>query len=113
MITIYHNNRCGKSRSALSILADSGKPYKVVDYLKEVPTTEELQSIIRKLKIHPHDLIRMKEAVYIEKFKGKELTDEQWIQAMHDFPILIERPVVLNGNKAVIARPPEKVRTIL
>ena len=113
MITIYHNNRCGKSRTALCILEEQGKPFKTVEYLKDVPSVEELKSIIKKLKIKPHDLIRTKEAVYIENYKGKTLSDDEWIQAMHEHPILIERPIVINGNKAVVARPPEKVNEVL
>ncbi len=113
MITIYHNNRCGKSRTALCIIEEQGKPFKTVEYLKDVPTVEELKSIIKKLKIKPHDLIRTKEAVYIENYKGKTLRDDEWIQAMHEHPILIERPIVINGNKAVVARPPEKVNEVI
>lgn len=113
MITIYHNNRCGKSRSALCILEEQGKEFKTVEYLKDVPTIEELKSILKKLKMKPYDIIRTKEAVYLEKYKGKSLTDEQWLQAMHKNPILIERPIVINGNKAVVARPSEKVNEIL
>lgn len=113
MITIYHNNRCGKSRTAMCILEEQGKPFKTVEYLKDVPTVEELKSIIKKLKIKPHDLIRTKEAVYIENYKGKTLSDDAWIEAMHEHPILIERPIVINGNKAVVARPPEKVNEVL
>lgn len=113
MITIYHNNRCGTSRNALSILEESEKKFQTVEYLKDVPSVEELKSILKKLKMKPHDLIRTKEAVYQSTYKGKTLTDEQWIQAMHKNPILIERPIVVNGNKAVVARPPEKVKEIL
>jgi len=113
MITIYHNNRCGKSRSALSILQEKNIKFELVEYLKDIPTIDELTTIIKKLKIKPHDLIRTKEPVYIEKYKGKTLTDAQWIQAMHENPILIERPIVINGNKAVVARPPEKVLEII
>lgn len=113
MITIYHNNRCGKSRTALCILEEQGKPFKTVEYLKDVPTVEELKSIIKKLKIKPHDLIRTKESIYIENYKGKTLSDDAWIEAMHEHPILIERPIVINGNKAVVARPPEKVHEVL
>lgn len=113
MITIYHNNRCGKSRTALCILEEQGKPFKTVEYLKDVPTVEELKSITKKLKIKPHDLIRTKESIYIENYKGKTLSDDAWIEAMHEHPILIERPIVINGNKAVVARPPEKVHEVL
>ncbi|MFN8237040.1 MAG: arsenate reductase (glutaredoxin) [Chitinophagales bacterium] len=113
MITIYHNNRCGKSRSALCLLEESGQSFKIVEYLKDVPTAEALKSILKKLKLKPHDLIRTKEPVYIEHYKGKYLTDAEWIEAMLTHPVLIERPIVLNGNKAVVARPPEKVLEII
>lgn len=113
MITIYHNNRCGKSRSALSILQEKNIKFEVVEYLKDVPSVEELTSIINKLNIKPHDLIRTKEPIYIEKYKGKTLSDNEWIQAMHEHPILIERPIVINGNKVVVARPPEKIHEVI
>ncbi len=112
MITIYHNNRCGKSRSALCILEESRQKFQIIEYLKVIPTMEELKSILKKLKLKPHDIIRTKEAVYIEKYKGKILSDDEWIQAMQEHPILIERPIVINGNKAVVARPSEKVNEI-
>ncbi len=113
MITIYHNNRCGNSRGACNILEESGKRFKTVEYLKDTPTVEELKSILKKLQLKPHNLIRTKESVYQENYKGKTLTDDEWIQVMHANPILIERPIVINGNKAVVARPPEKVLEIL
>ncbi|HMV16051.1 MAG TPA: arsenate reductase (glutaredoxin) [Chitinophagales bacterium] len=113
MITIYHNNRCGKSRSALCILEESHKPFTTVEYLKDTPSIEELKVILKKLQAKPHDIIRTKEAIYLEKYKGKNLSDEEWLQAMHENPILIERPIVINGDKAVVARPPEKVNEIL
>ena len=89
MLTIYHNNRCGKSRSALCILEETGKPFKTVEYLKDVPSVEELKSIIKKLQLKPHDLIRTKEPIYLENYKGKTLSDDAWIEAMHKYPILI------------------------
>jgi arsenate reductase len=113
MLTIYHNNRCGKSRNALSILQEKNIPFKVVEYLKDVPTVDELKTILKKLQLKPHDIIRTKEAIYLEQYKGKTLTDAEWIEVMHQHPILIERPIVINGNKAIVARPPEKVNEIL
>jgi arsenate reductase len=113
MITIYHNNRCSNSRCALGLLEESGKPFKTVEYLKDIPSIEEIKSLLKKLKIKPHDLIRTKEPVYIEKYQGKKLSDEEWIKAMHDDPILIQRPIVINGSKAVIARPPETLKEII
>lgn len=109
MITVYHNSRCGKSRDALKYLEDRNIPFTVVEYLKNTPDEKLLQSLLKKLNIKPQDLIRTKEAVYSEKYKGKTLSDAEWLQAMVTHPILIERPVVVHGNKAVIARPTEKI----
>ncbi|MBO9672223.1 MAG: arsenate reductase (glutaredoxin) [Sphingobacteriaceae bacterium] len=113
MITIYHNNRCSKSRSALAKLENSGKAFEVVYYLETPPNKNELEEIIRKLGIKPLDLIRKGEKVFVENYKGKTLTDEEWIEAMVKHPILIERPVVVSGNRAVIARPADKIQEIL
>lgn len=113
MIQIYHNSRCTKSRECLAFLEDSGKEYEVVKYLEDVPSFDELKSIIGKLNIKPIELVRQKEKVWLENYKDKQLTDDDIIYAMISNPILIERPIVINGNKAVIARPIEKAESIL
>lgn len=113
MIQIYHNSRCGKSRECLAFLEDSGQEYEVVKYLDEVPSFEELKTIIEKLNIKPIELVRRKEKIWLEKFKDKELSDDEIISAMISNPILIERPIVINGDKAIIARPKDKVTAIL
>ena len=113
MITIWHNNRCGKSRSALKILEEKGIAFDVRNYLENPPSEAELQEVIKKAGLNAHELIRTGETVYKEKFKGKNLTEKEWIKAMAQNPILIERPVVIHGKKAVVARPPEKVLEIL
>lgn len=113
MIQIYHNSRCGKSRECLALLEDSGQEYKVVKYLEEVPSFGELKTIIKKLGIKPIELVRRKEKIWIENFKDKHLSDDEIIQAMISNPILIERPIVINGELAVVARPLEKVTAIL
>lgn len=113
MIKIYHNARCGKSREGLQILENSGKEFEIVKYLEQIPSKEELKSILQKLEIEPIALIRQKEKIWIENFKGKKLSDQDIIQAMIDNPILIERPIVINGNKAIIGRPPQEIQKIL
>ena len=113
MIQIYHNSRCGKSRECLAFLEDSGKEYEVIKYLDDVPSFVELKGIIEKLGIKPIELVRQKEKIWIENFKNTTLSDDEIIQAMISNPILIERPIVINGNRAVIARPLEKVAKIL
>ncbi|WP_306566717.1 arsenate reductase (glutaredoxin) [Flavobacterium lindanitolerans] len=113
MIKIYHNPRCGKSREGLSLLEKSGKEFEVIQYLKEVPTAEELKSIIKLLGIPPIELVRQKEEIWTQNFNGKTLTDEEIIKIMAENPILIERPIVVNGKTATIGRPPEKILEIL
>ncbi|HEY6142783.1 MAG TPA: arsenate reductase (glutaredoxin) [Flavobacterium sp.] len=113
MIQIYHNSRCGKSRECLILLENSGQEYEIIKYLEDVPTFEELKEIIKKLDIKPIELVRQKEKIWIENFKGKIVSDDEIIQAMISNPILIERPIVINGDKAIIARPLEKATTIL
>ena len=113
MLKIYHNPRCGKSREGLEILEKSGKDFEIVKYLDDVPTKEELTSLIGYLGIAPIDLVRKNEAVWKANYKGKELSDDQIIRAMVEHPKLIERPIVVKGNKAVIGRPPETIKTIL
>lgn len=113
MIQIYHNSRCGKSRECLAFLEDSGKKYQIIKYLEDVPTFEELKTIIKKLGIKPLELVRQKEKIWIENFKDKKMSDDEIIQTMISNPILIERPIVINDDKAVIARPFEKAVSIL
>lgn len=113
MIKIYHNPRCGKSREGLQILENSGKDFEVVKYLDEIPSKEELQDLLQKLDIEPIALVRQKEKIWIENFKGKNLSNDEIIEAMISNPILIERPIVINGNKAVIGRPPQDIEKIM
>lgn len=113
MIQIYHNPRCTKSRECLAFLEETGQEYEVVKYLENVPTFEELKAIIEKLGIKPIELVRRKEKIWMENFKDKELTDDEVIKTMISNPTLIERPIVINGNKAIIARPLEKAAAIL
>lgn len=113
MIKIYHNPRCSKSREGCSILQNIDQEYEIIDYLKNPLSVEELKDLIRKLQIKPLDLVRRKEEIWKEKYEGKELSDEAIIQAMHENPKLIERPIVVNGNKAVIGRPPVLIKEIL
>jgi arsenate reductase len=113
MIQIYHNSRCGKSRECLAFLEKSGQEYEIIKYLEDVPTFDELKEIIKKLGIKPIELVRRKEKIWMENFKDKPMTDDEIIQAMISNPILIERPIVINGDMAIIARPLEKVVAIL
>ena len=110
---IYHNPRCSKSRQTLELIIKAGKKVEVIEYLQVTPTHEELKSILTKLGISPEQLLRKNEALYKEKFKEKSFSDDEWIQIMIENPKLIERPIVIDGKKAVLGRPPENVLTLL
>lgn len=113
MTTIYHNPRCGKSRQTLKILEEKGEEIRVVEYLKDQPSADEIRNLLWLLGIKPLDLIRKGESIFKEQYKGQSLTDEEWIGAMVKNPILIERPIVIKNGKAVIGRPPELVVGII
>ena len=113
-VTIYHNPRCSKSRQTLALLQEHGVTPTVVEYLKTPPDAATLGDILAKLGCPPRQLMRVKEAVYRELGLGDEnLSDADLIQAMVDNPILIERPIVLAGDRAALGRPPEAVLAVL
>ena len=113
MIVIYHNPRCSKSRETLEILETKKADYTVIKYLEETLSEEKLGKIIKLLKIKPKELIRKNESIWKENFKHLDFTDVELIQVMAKYPQLIERPIVINGNKAAIGRPPKKILDIL
>ena len=113
MIKIYHNPRCSKSRQGVQVLENSGKEFQIIKYLEDIPSEKELTEIIHLLAITPIQLIRKTVKIWKEEFKGKELSDTQIIKAMIENPKLIERPIVINNNKAVIGRPPEDILSII
>lgn len=113
MIKIYHNPRCTKSRQGLEIVENSGKPFEIIKYLDEHLSAKALKEIINLLGIKPIDLVRKNEAIWKSNYKGKTLNDAQIIDAMVKNPKLIERPIVIRGNKAVIGRPPELILNII
>jgi len=110
---IYHNPRCSKSRQTLNFMKEKGVEVEIIEYLKVIPSEKELSDIINLLGIEPEKLLRKGEADYKENFKGKILSDSEWISAMIKYPKLIERPIVIIGNKAVLGRPPENVLDLL
>jgi len=110
---IYHNPRCSKSRQTLKILIDNGIEPEILEYLIDVPTIEELKTVLKKLGLAPIQILRKGEAIFKEKYKGQDLSDDQLLAAMVENPKLIERPIVIKGNKAVLGRPPEKVLELI
>jgi len=113
MIKIYHNPRCTKSREGLEILEKSGKEFEVIKYLDDIPSKKKLKEIIGLLGIRPEQLVRKNETIWKENFKGKSLSDSEILDAMILHPKLIERPIVINKDKAVIGRPPQNIQKII
>ena len=113
-IIIYHNPRCSKSRQTMSLIREQGHTPKIIEYLKEPLSVSEILNILSLLELEPRAILRTKEEPYKElNLSNSDLTVDQLVEAIANNPILMERPIVINGNKAAIGRPPEKVLAIL
>ncbi len=110
---IYHNPRCSKSRKGLQYLETKGCDFEVVKYLDNGISEEELSEIIAKTGKKPFDFVRQQEKDYKDQFKGKILSDEEWIKVLVNNPKLLHRPIIVNGDKAVLGNPPENIDGIL
>jgi len=110
---IYHNPRCQKSREGLQLLENSNQNFEVVDYLNNPPSEKQLQEILKMLGMKPIELVRKNESIWKENYKNQELKDNDIIKAMCENPKLIERPIVIKDNKAVLGRPPENISVFL
>ena len=109
MVKIYHNSRCSKSRGACEILKDNGIDAEVVEYLKTPPTEDEIRQILEKLSMKAFEIVRKGEDIFKSKYAGKEYSEPEWIGILAENPILIERPIIVKGDQAVIGRSPEKI----
>jgi len=111
---IYHNPRCSKSRQTLEIINEVGADAEIIEYLKTPPSRDELLGLLEMLGMQPRELMRKGEAEYKDNDLGNpDLDNNALIDAMLQFPKLIERPIVVNNGKAVIGRPPVSVKDIL
>ena len=113
-LTIYHNPRCSKSRKTLELIHDAGVEPQVVLYLQDTPSAEEIQALAEKLGMPVSDLLRRGESTFKEASDLPDLDDNialaAWVAAN---PIVLERPIVVDGNKAIVGRPPENVQALL
>jgi arsenate reductase len=113
MIQIYHNPRCGKSRNCLAALDTASQEYQIIKYLDNPPTYADLITLLKKLNLQPFELVRQKEKIWIDNYKNQSLTDDEVIKAMISNPILIERPIIIKGDKAIIARDLDKINAFI
>ena len=110
---IYHNPRCRKSREGIKYLESKKINFEVIDYIKNNLSSEQIRNILKKLQLKPIELVRKNEAIWKEKYKGKDFTDEQLIKIMSNEPKLIERPIIVSEKLAVIGRPAENIDKLL
>lgn len=111
---LYHNSRCKKSRAGLQYLEEKKIEFTISEYLKDEPFTfDSLKTLLKKTGKHPYDMIRTQEKDYKDNFKGKNLSDDEWINIMVSNPKLIKRPIIEIGDKAVWADPPSKIDELL
>jgi len=108
-ITIYHNGECSKCRGALEIMQEQGIPHIVRWYLADPLSMEELSALLKKLGMQASALVRTGEPLYKELCEGKNISEEEWLTILAERPVLIERPIIEKGEKAIIARPPERL----
>lgn len=113
MIKIYHNRQCRKSRETLEIIRQAGHDPEIIEYLQDPPTIAELKDMLEKMGKKPEEIIRKGEDIFKSNYKGKSLSDDEWLKVLVENPKLIERPIVVNGDKVVLGRPPENVKSIL
>lgn len=113
MIKIYHNSRCGKSRTAMQILQEKEIKFEVIEYLKTPLNQNQIKALLKKLGMNAMDLIRKNEELYKTNFKDLQLSEKDWIKVLAENPILIERPIIENNERAIIARPPELVEEFI
>jgi arsenate reductase len=106
---IYYNPDCSKCNEALDLLKQNHCELNIRNYLTDPPSVKELKELLAKLKCAPFDIVRKKEPLFENNYAGKTLSDEEWLKVLSENPILIERPIVINGNKAIIGRPPHLV----
>lgn len=113
MITIYHNGTCSKCRGALEMLQEQGIPHLVRWYMEEPLSVAELKELLQKLQVPVDQLLRKGEEYFIEHYSDSNLSEDEWLEVLAQHPELLQRPIVVNGNNAVIARPPERLAEVL
>jgi len=109
---VYYNPSCGTCQKVVAALKAKKVTVEKVEYLKTPPTTQQLDQILKTLGKEPWDIVRQKEPFYQEQLQGKIFSRSEWLKILHENPVLIERPIVVFGHRAIIARPAEVLETL-
>ncbi len=110
MVKVLHNNNCSKSRAILEYLDENGVPFEVIDFVQNPLSMLELRTVLKKLGMGVHEIIRKNDPLFVEQYSGKEMTDEEWMQVLIDNPQLMQRPILIKSSMAMIGRPIENVK---
>ena len=110
MIKVLHNNSCSKSRAILEHLDENNVPFEIIDFVEHPLTEMELKTVLKKLGVGVHEIIRKNEILYKEKFAEENLSDDEWLKVLSENPSLIQRPILIKGSVAMIGRPVENVK---
>ena len=113
MVKIYHNSRCSKSRGACEILSDNEVQAEVIEYLKTRPTEQEISELLRMLNMKASEIVRRGEDIFKSQYAGKNYSETEWLSILAANPILIERPIIIKGEKAIIGRPSGRILEFL
>ncbi|WP_374459123.1 arsenate reductase family protein [Chryseobacterium taeanense] len=110
LVKVLHNGNCSKSKAVLEYLDENGVPFEIINIMEEPLSPLEIKTVLKKLNQSVFDIIRKNEKLYIEKFAGKDLSEEEWIQILSENPSLIQRPILIKGSVAMLGRPIENVK---
>ncbi|NML57644.1 ArsC/Spx/MgsR family protein [Chryseobacterium cheonjiense] len=110
LVKVLHNGNCSKSNAVLEYLDENGVPFEIINMMEEPLSVQEIKTVLKKLNQNVSDIIRKNEKLYLEKYAGKNLSEEEWIQVLSENPSLIQRPILIKGSVAMLGRPVENVK---
>ncbi len=110
LVKVLHNGNCSKSNAVLEYLDENGVPFEIINIVEEPLTVQEIKTVLKKLNQNVFHIIRKNEKLYLEKYAGKNLSEEEWIQILSENPSLIQRPILIKGSVAMLGRPVENVK---
>jgi len=110
LVKVLHNGNCSKSNAVLEYLDENGVPFEIINMMEEPLSVQEIKTVLKKLNQNASDIIRKNEKLYLEKYAGKNLSEEEWIQVLSENPSLIQRPILIKGSVAMLGRPVENVK---
>lgn len=110
LVKVLHNGNCSKSNAVLEYLDENGVPFEIINMIEDPLSVLELKTVLKKLNENVFHIIRKEERLYLEKYAGKDFTEDEWLQILSENPSLIQRPILIKGSVAMLGRPVENVK---